>query len=419
MEECSRRFGPWFTLRLPDGPPLVFTSSPEAVRDVFAADPDKLCAGEANSSLKRLLGENSLVVLDGQAHRRARRLMMPPFHGDRMIAYGKTIGELTKGHIARWPRGEPLRMLPAMRSLSLDVILATMFGASESDRRSRLRDALTALRDLFPEAPSPGVNRKTPSQPPAGGHAAVRQEIDEILASEIADRKKAGGAPGDDVLSLLIAARDPEGGSLSDEELRDQMVTLLLTGHETTATGLSWIFHRLTTHPAVLKTLREQLRGASGEPEKLMGLPYLDGVINETFRLNPVAVIVGRIVKSPMTLGGRDLPAGVMITPCIYLIHRSPDLWPDPEKFDPDRFARSHPAPWEFLPFGGGGRRCLGAAFAMYEIKQILGHVLESITVRPAANYSAKMVRQGNTLRPSEGLPLIVEESPLHPTSVR
>ncbi len=432
MADCSCRFGNWFTIRFPRGLNVVFTSSPEAAKDVFAGDPDKLFAGEGNAIFKPLLGQHSLLVLDGPTHRRARRLMMPPFHGDRMKAYGKTIGGIVTRHLALWPRSRSFRLHPAMQSVTMDVILTTVFGLSEGERLRRLREKLIELLDSNQSATDlfmSGLFLDADGNPPFaalmeafgrrtrwGSFINLRREIDGILFAEISDRRKIDVHGREDVLSLLIAAKDQDGESLNDQELRDEMITLLVAGHETSATALSWIFYRLSTHPQVLKKLQEELAQASGEehvnPEVIMGLPYLEAVINETLRLDPVASFVWRILKAPMRLGGRDLPAGTAIAPSIYLIHRSPSLWPDPESFDPDRFIRSHPAPWEFLPFGGGGRRCLGMAFATYEIKLIVASVLQSLSVKAVPGYMAKVIRRGVIFAPSDGMPVILATRP-------
>lgn len=432
MDECSRRYGDWFTINLRRRLKVVFTSDPQAVKEIFAGDPDKLFAGEQNNILKPLLGQRSILVLDGPEHRRARRIMMPPFHGDRMKAYGSVIGGIVAGRMERWPAGQVLSLHPELQAITLEVILRTIFGLSEGERVSALRQKLVALLesnqgparmfltnlllDAEGRPPLAPLQRAMGRFSLWGNFLSLREEIDAIVFAEIAERRRAGPEGHDDILSLLVAAKDQDGDALDDRELRDQMITLLVAGHETSATALSWIFQRLSAHPEVLGKLQEELAAAPGgavpDAGTVMSLPYLDAVINETLRLNPIVPFIWRILKEPLRLGGRDLPAGVAVAPSIYLIHRSPKIWSDPERFEPERFLKSKPAPWEFLPFGGGGRRCLGMAFASYEIKMILATVLRTLTVRPAPGYRAKIVRRGITFAPSEHTPMIFERAP-------
>src|SRR5213592_1154157 len=232
--------------------------------------------------------------------------------------------------------------------------------------------------------------------------------------SSPSSRGAAGAGEGDDVLSMLVAARDDDGQAMSDEELRDQMVTLLLAGHETTATALAWAVHHIIENPDVLASIRTELDRELGDgplhPGHVMRLEYLDAVVKETLRLRPVIGEVGRVLKRPMRIGGWDLPAGVEASPSIYLVHRRPDVWPDPERFDPQRFVGSRPSPYEFLPFGGGTRRCLGMAFALYEMKVVLAEVLRRVDLVRAPGYRMRMVRRAITFAPSEGMPVVVEK---------
>lgn len=411
LDSCSARYGDWFTLRLRPGLDVVFTSSPEAAKDVFAGDPDKLHAGEGNAILKPLLGRRSVLVLDGPEHRRVRRLMMPPFHGDRMKAYGAAIGEIAARHIERWPRGRRFELHPALQAVTLDVILATVFGLTEGERLARLRAKLTQLLNSHQSATEmllsillldrDGVPPFAQAQErlgwtPWGRFMRLRREIDAILYEEIADRRARDARGREDVLSLLIAARDQDGRALDDEEVRDEMVTLLVAGHETSATALSSLFLRLASEPAVAERIRKE------------GGEYLDAAINESLRLDPVVPFVWRLLKAPMRLGGRDLPAGAAIAVAIYLLHRSPKLWKDPLLFNPDRFMNARPAAWEFLPFGGGGRKCLGLPFALYEMRVVVASVLARLDLSPVPGYRPKHVRRGITLAPSEEAPVLL-----------
>jgi cytochrome P450 len=237
--------------------------------------------------------------------------------------------------------------------------------------------------------------------------------VDEILFAHIARRREAGCAGRDDVLAMLIEARDETGQPMSDVELRDELITLLVAGHETTATSLAWVFYRILRHPDVLEKLRAELRQVVGPgpvaPQHVAKLEYLDATIKETQRLNPILPLTGRRLQKPMCIGRRDLPAGAVAAPCIYLTHRRLDLWPDPERFDPERFVGKRPSPYEFFPFGGGVRYCLGAAFATYEMKIVLAQVLSRVALRPVPGHTVRVVRRGITFAPSAGMLVVLD----------
>jgi cytochrome P450 len=239
-------------------------------------------------------------------------------------------------------------------------------------------------------------------------------EIDTLLYAQITHRRKEGGAGREDILSLLIEARDEDGQPMSDEELRDEMITMLVAGHETTATSLAWTFHRILERPDVMEKLQTELREVVGsgpvEAQHIAKLEYLDATIKETQRVHPIVPIVGRLLREPLHIGGQDLPAGVMLAPCIYLTHHNPDVWPAPYRFDPDRFFGKRVSPYDFFPFGGGIRHCIGAAFAMYEMKTVLAEVLSRVTLHAAPGHKVKLVRRGITFAPSEGMPVVCDK---------
>ena len=414
LEQCARRYGDPFTLHIPARPPLVMFSDPEAIREIFTGDPELLRAGEANNLLEPMLGQHSLLLLDGPRHLRERRLMLPPFHGERMQAYGRVMREIADRSIDAWPVGRPFPIHERMQAITLDVILRTVFGLDEGAVLVRLRECIRSLTAFVSGALGvlllmPWLQRDLGRLSPGGRFARLAREIDDILFAEIARRRAEGATGRDVILSMLIAARDEGGQPMSDQELRDEMVTLLLAGHETTATSLAWAFHRLLGRPDVLAKLRDEVGGGPVEPEQVGRLEYLDAVDKETARLNPVIVNVGRRLQAPMRIGGHDLPAGVVASPCIYLTHRRPDLWPDPARFDPERFIGARPSPYAFFPFGGGVRRCIGAAFAAYEMKIVLAEVLARVELRAAPGYTVRTVRRTVTLAPSGGMPVVVD----------
>jgi cytochrome P450 len=419
MRACARRYGDCFTLRLPNNPPIVFFSDPEGIKEIFTGDPEKLPAGESRAILRPLVGQYSLLLLDGARHRQQRKLMMPPFHGERMHAYGEVMRAVTDHIIDRWPSGQPFPLQPEMQAITLDVILRTVFGVDEGAALTRLRDRLTEfltlstnpLRLALSQFPKLQFLFRSITNPER--MQQLLREVDELLYAQIAQRRAPSDSDRGDVLTLLIEARDEAGQQMSDVELRDELITLLLAGHETTATSLSWAFHWILQRADVQEKLHRELRHA-GEIGKIptqdiAKLEYLDAVIKETQRMLPIIPLVPRVLHEPMRLGGRDLPAGVVVAPCTYLTHHRPDLWANPDHFDPDRFLGRRLSPYEFFPFGGGIRFCLGAAFAIYEMKIVLAQVLSRVALRPAPGQTVRVVRRGITFAPSAGMPVVLE----------
>lgn len=414
FETCGKRYGDPFTIRIPSTPPVVMFSHPAAIREIFTGDEDALRAGEATVVLRPILGANSLLLLDGERHLRERRMMMPPFHGDRMRAYAETMRDVTETALASWPLGRRFPLLPETQAITLDVILRTVFGMTEGAAMAALRDLLRRFVALAanPAYLWPVLQVDLGPLSPWGRFIRLRREIDALLDREIEARRAAGDPEREDVLSLLLAARDDEGAPMPDAHLRDELMTLLLAGHETTATALAWTMHRILTEPGVLERVREEARGAAPDgrlrPEALGRLKYVDAVVKETLRLNPVLPDVMRILKRPMTIGGVDLPAGVGAAPNIFAAHRRADVWPEPERFRPERFLGTRPSPYEFFPFGGGMRRCLGMAFALHEMKVVLATLFARADFAIAPGYGVRVVRRNVTWGPSEGMPVVV-----------
>jgi cytochrome P450 len=414
IEGCLRRYGDPFTVRLPSTPDVVLFSAPDAIRDIFTADDDVLPAGEANVVLQPILGANSLLLLDGERHLRERRMMMPPFHGDRMRAYATVMRDVTESALGAWPMGQPFPIMPQTQAITLDVILRTVFGVAEGATMDAMRDR---LRTFVTAAVNPMylwtvLQVDLGRWSPWGRFVRLRREVDAMLDAEIAARRAAHDTARTDVLSMLLAARDEQGNPMPDAHLRDELMTLLLAGHETTATALAWTVHRVLTEPGVLERIRAELGAVVGkrrlEPEDVGRLDYLDAVVKETLRLNPVLPDVLRLLKRPMRIGGIDLPAGVGVAPNIYATHRRPDVWPEPERFRPERFIGAKPSPYEYFPFGGGVRRCLGMAFALYEMKVVLATLLARADLTIAPGYGVRVVRRNITWVPSEGMPVVV-----------
>ncbi len=399
MERCRRRHGDVFTLRLPATGNCVFVSDPEAIKQVFTASPDVLRAGEGNRALEPVLGSRSLLLLDGRDHLRHRRLMLPSFHGERLRGYGEVMRRIALEEIDSWPSGRPTRMQPRMQAITLEIILRVVFGLDQGEQLRRMRERITTLLDV---ATSPmGFLRLLPRGPFGRLPAERRFEealaaVDEALFDEIRSRRAAPDlAERDDIFSLLAQARDEDGGALTDRELRDELITLLIAGHETTATGLAWACERLVRTPDALARVEEEAE--SGETE------YTDAVVAETLRLRQPIPVVARRCAEPYELMGHELPAGTVIAPCIYLVHRRPDVYPDPYAFRPERFVERPPETYTWLPFGGGVRRCIGARFATYEMRVVLHAVVGRLRLAASEEAGEPVRRRSIVLAPGRG----------------
>ncbi|MCC6876934.1 MAG: cytochrome P450 [Sandaracinaceae bacterium] len=410
MRYGRARYGTPFTLKLPRLESIVVFDDPESIKDIFTGSSDTMYAGRANEPLRPLLGEGSLLLLDGPRHLRERKLLLPPFHGARMHRYGAEMRDLTARALERWPLDRPHGAHQVTQSITLDVILRTVFGVEEGSRMDALRDAIVELTEAYstPTVLVPALQVDLGPRSPWGRCVRSRAKSDALLLEQIEDRRAHGG--GDDVLSLMLAARYEDGSAMTDGELRDELVTLLAAGHETTATALAWTLWLLAENPSVLAKVHEELDRVVGattlDPE--VSLPYLDAVCKESLRLRPVVMAVGRVLQAPERVRGIEYPAGVMLSPNIYLTHLNPAVWRDPERFDPARFLEAKPTPYEFLPFGGGVRRCLGMAFALYEMRIILATILANRSVRPAPGVRVHPERRNVTMTPSGGMPLVL-----------
>jgi cytochrome P450 len=401
MERCAARYGDTFTLRMVGEPPLVMMSHPQAVKEVFTGPPELLHAGEAGRLLLPVVGANSVLLLDDDAHREQRRLLMPPFRGNHLASFADTITSVAQAEIARWPRGKPVRLHPRMQALTLEVILRAVFGLSEGTRLDQLRKELVRMLTTGTGVPRFLLATLGPQRIRAAVTRKLLRGVDRLLYAEIDERRRADHLDGrGDVLSILLQARHEDGRPMSDVEIRDELMTLLLAGHETTATALSWAVERLVRHPDYRARLTEEIH--TGEHE------FCDAVVKETLRLRPVLSLVGRRLKAPMQIGGVRLPAGVMVVPSIYLMHRRPDIYPDPERFRPERFLEQRAGTYTWIPFGGGVRRCLGAAFAEYEMRIVLSTLFDSSTVRPTKERSEPVRRRTITHVPGRGATVVL-----------
>ncbi len=381
ISACRRRYGSAFTMRIATLGTLVYLDDPAEIKKVFAGSPGVYHAGEANSMLGGLLGDSSVLVIDDDVHRERRRQMLPAFHRDAVARQAAVMAEIAAANVATWPVNADFPVAPKMSEITLEVILRTVIGASDPARLAALREVMPKLLNVTPWA---SLAIASPNLQRFGPWRALRRNIEEadrLLYAEIADhRADPDLATRSDALAMLIRAGSEDGadgGAMTDTELRDQLMTLLVAGHDTTATGLSWALERLIRHPAILdKAVRAAEASAAGEPA---GDEFLDAVAKETLRIRPVVFDVGRLLKEPVELAGYRLPAGVMVAPGIGLVHSSSRQYPDPDRFDPDRMVGATPGPTTWLPFGGGNRRCLGATFAMVEMRVVLREVLRQV----------------------------------------
>jgi cytochrome P450 len=390
MESCRRRYGDTFSVKFTGfQTPLVMVSSPGAIRALYGERRHGLPPGR-EVTLRPLVGPRSLLLLEGAEHLQRRKLMLPPFHGDRMRAYEPVVAEIAERELDGWPRGAPFAVHPSMQSITLEVILRAVFGVTDPEPlRTMLRDLLAATVSTQLQVSVLFGRRK-----PLERLRELAADIDARLLAEIAARRR---APGDDICSLLVQARFEDGSGMDDREIRDQLMTLLLAGHETTATGLAWTLDLLTRHPHALREARA-------------GDAYLRAVIAESLRLRPVVPIAGRRLVTDLEADGVRIPAGTDVTPAIWLAHTRPETYPDPYAFRPERFLDRPPSTYTWIPYGGGVRRCLGAAFAEMEMRVVLGVILRRFELRPASPRAERVARRNVTFSPRHGTRIVAHE---------
>jgi cytochrome P450 len=413
LESCAARYGETFTITFgPSGRSVVMVSHPDAIKALFTAPPELAPSAASSSPIAAILGPSSVITLTGPEHMRQRKLLLPPFHGERMREYEQTIVAATERSMAGWPLNRPMRLDRRTRAITLEVILRAVFGV-EAQRMEELR---VAIGELLAPIQMPALLlfalRRPSLERPKGAIGRALDRFDALLYQEIARRREQPDlAQRSDILSLLLLARDEQGQPMSDSELRDELVTLLLAGHETTATSVAWAVERLVRHPAKLERLIAEID--AGESEE-----YLQAVVNETLRVRPVVPLVVRVLREEMRIGGHTLPAGTRVAPCIYLTNRSPCVYESPSEFLPERFLERAPETFSWIPFGGGIRRCIGASFALLEMKLILRTALSQL--RPSVpQQGGRMWRRGEwhrrraiTLVPAGGARVVWRRRP-------
>jgi cytochrome P450 family 135 len=407
LDDARERLGETFGIKFVGfTTPLYFTSEPAAAKAVYANPKNTLPPGR-NTTLEPVMGSRSVLLLEGAEHMARRKLMLPAFHGERMRAYESVIEEVVTREIDSWSFGEEFRIHPRMQAVTLEVILRAVFGVTEPARLIRMRERLGALLN---QTASPGKQLLGLATQRFGRWGPWRRfektlgGVDEVIYEEIAARRADADLESrEDILSMLLVARFEDGSEMSDAEVRDQLVTLLLAGHETTATALAWTFDLLLRHPDALERLQDEIAEADGEA-------YLRAVISESLRLRPVIPIAGRRLVEDTEVDGFTLPAGADVSPSIYLTHTRPDIYPEPMSFRPERFLEEGPETYSWIPFGGGVRRCLGASFAEFEMRIVLREVLGRCRLRAASQQAEEVTRRNITFSPRRGTRVVLEE---------
>jgi cytochrome P450 len=395
MKRCQERFGDTFTLRILHSGTWVFLCDPEDVKRVLTAPAGTLGMALANPLLLPVLGPRSVMLLEEPEHMVRRRLMLPPFHGQRMGADAEMMAEVTRGAVRSWPVGEPFELWPHMQAITQEVILRSVFGPDEEGRLGRLRKLLHELTGALNEPRRLSMAAALGPRWLAreSGFRAAMAPLEEALLEEVDRRRRAGENGRKDIVSILIEARHEDGSPLGERELRDELLTLLTDGP--TSSSLAWVFERLLRHPDKLARLQAEV--LAGEEDA-----YMDAVVKETLRLCPPVPVVVRRLLEPLELGGCTLPAGTTVAPCVYLIHRNEELYPQPRHFLPERFLEQPPGTYTWIPFGGGTRRCLAASYAELEMKRVLRTVLGEVDLRPADSDSERARRSAISFSPDK-----------------
>jgi cytochrome P450 len=403
MRKRNRRYGDIFSSRFPFFGRVVYVADPEEVKRIFAGDPAVFHAGEANASvLGDPLGKHSLLTLDDDAHMSQRKLLLPPFHGERVRRHVELMATATANEVASWPTGQPFALRPCMQRITLEVILRAVFGVRDGERMDRFREAIPRIADATGALDFlPVFQRELGPWSPAARFRRALEAADKLIYEEIALRRAEGGTEQrDDVLSLLLSARHEDGSPMTDVELRDELMTLLTAGHETTATGLSWTFERLVRTPRVLERLTSDLDDDA----------YLDAVVKESLRSRPVVMDVARLLTRETEIAGYRLPARTIVLAAIAAMHARPQAYPDWEAFRPERFIDQASQPYTWIPFGGGVRRCIGAAFAQVEMRVVLREVLQRVRLRADRPRAERPRVKHVTVVPARGARVVVTE---------
>ncbi len=404
LDQSRRRYGKRFTIRLAAQDPFVVISDPAEIKQVFTAPPDVLHPGEGTRILEPIVGPNSILLLDEGPHMTQRKLVLPAFHGERMRGLEPMMVEVTREQIHSWPKGESAPIHPRMQSLTLEVILAAVFGVRSSERLGPLRQALTEMLDFGanPLSLIPPARRAPFGRGPWARFLGIRARTDALIYAEIRERRERGDEGGSEIINSLIGASREDGTPMSDVEIHDELLTLLVAGHETTATQLAFTLERLTREPRVLRNLVEAVDEGDGDP-------YLTAVIRESLRLRPVLLNAApRTVKKPIEIGGIEYRPRVHMLASAWLVQHDPDIYPDPYAFKPERFLDTDPGTYSWIPFGGGRRRCVGASFAQLEMAIVLRELLRTTEIATRSKRPEPTRRRAITATPARGAETIL-----------
>ncbi|MEA5573344.1 cytochrome P450 [Calothrix sp. UHCC 0171] len=418
MTACAKRYGDIFTLNLTI--PIVIVSNPQALQQILTGDTKEFSApSDWNKQFESLLGKNSVITIAGEAHKRQRQLLTPAFHGEMMQSHAKTIRNITEEIIQSCQENKTFCVRSVMQQITLRVIMQAVFGLYAGDRAQELERVLSAIMDAGANSPLrtlflyyPALQRDLGKLTPWGTFLRRREYANQLIYAEIRERRQNFDASRTDILSLLMAARDENGEAMTDEELRDELMTLLTAGHETTATALTWALYWIHKFPSVRYKLLEELQNLGDEFDinTIHKLPYLNAVCNETLRIYPVGMLTfPREVKEAVNLCGYDLEPGTILMGSIYLTHQRPDIYPEPQIFKPERFLERQFSPYEFLPFGGGVRRCIGNVFALFEMKIVLTTILSKLDLELVTKQDVKPQRRGLVTGPNQQINLMVK----------
>lgn len=419
MESSAQQYPDIFAAReIGFGDNVVFVNHPQAIQEVLTNDRKKFIApAYANKILRPLLGNYSTAMLDGERHKRRRQLLLPPFHGERMRAYGQLICDIAEKVFSKLPTNKPFLARSAMQEISMQVMLQAVFGLYEGERYQQVKQRMEWMTEVLSSPLNSSflvfsfLQKDFGAWSPWGKFVRRRQQIYDLVDAEIAERRAKPDPERIDILSLLIEARDEDGNPMTDEELLDELYALLFAGHETTATAMAWGLYWSHSLPEVQGKLLQELDflGDSPDPMSISRLPYLSAFCNETLRIHPVApVAFAREVQEPVEILGHRLEPGTLVCCCIYLVQHREDLYPQPKKFRPERFLERQFSPYEFMPFGGGARRCVGDALAVFEMKLVLATILSRYQMTLTDTKPEIPRRRGVTLAPAGGVKMVI-----------
>ena len=417
LDTWSQQHGDTFRLLGRELPALVYFSSPDAIQTIFTSEPEYLSSTQKSDVVKLLLGEHSLIFLSGDSHQRQKRLLMPPFHGERMREYGQTICAITEQVMSQWTRGKIFSVRSTMKEISLSVILSAVFGLRNGHRYEQLKELLTSMLEVLDYPLNsillfiPFLRQDLGSWSPWGSFTRQLQQIDQLVYAEIFERRAQSDPLRRDILSLLLSVRDEDGQPMTDTELRDELMTLVFAGYETTTAALSWALYWVHYLPEIQEKLLGELGELSSgsDPSAVDRLPYLTAVCQETLRLYPIALSTfARTVQKPFEVCGYQLQPDTIVNVSIYLAHHREAVYPEPKQFRPERFLARQFSPFEYLPFGGGSRRCIGAALAQFEMKLVLATILSRRQLALISPRPLKPIRRGITMTPPSNLEMVV-----------